>query len=284
MRRECDAGSAPGLGSDIGLNMRQLISRIEWAMAARNHGHVGSPEHTILGALWKAGDEERSRDMLNVCPHCGDYQVEREIIVDAEPDRGIAICGACGARLPFTRRPLFVVTGASGTGKTATCLQLMTLQSGFLSLESDILWGAIDVSEEAGVERYWNAWLRMVKNINQGPQSVILFGTLVPETLERQPERRYIGETHYLSLVADPEVQEHRLRARPAWRKSDAPDFIDEHVRFNRWLIDHATSGKPQWDVLDTTSGTATGTADEVLAWVSARQDRSAARTRSSLN
>ncbi|MDQ3656159.1 MAG: hypothetical protein M3457_13910 [Chloroflexota bacterium] len=124
----------------------------------------------------------------------------------------------------------------------------------------------------------------MVRNINQGPQSVILCGTLVPETLERQPERRSIGNTHFLALVADPEEQERRLRARPAWRESDDPAFIDDHLRFNRWLIDHATAGMPQWELLDTSRGTAVDTADEVLAWVSACQDRSAARTSSSLS
>lgn len=212
------------------------------------------------------------------------YQVEKQVTVQPDPGLGVAICGTCGARLPFIRRPLFVVTGASGTGKSATCLELMRRQTGLLALESDILWGAIDVSGEAGIDRYWNAWLRMIKNINQGPQSVVLCGTLVPETLERQLERRYIGDTHFLALIADPEEQERRLRARPAWRESDNPDFIDDHLRFNQWLIDHATAGTPQWELLDTSRRTAAGTAGEVLNWVSSRQDSSAARTRLSLS
>ena len=222
--------------------------------------------------------------MLNVCPVCGTYQVEKQVTVEPDPGLGAAICGSYGAKHPFIRRPLFVVTGASGAGKSATCLELMRRQTGLLTLESDILWGAIDVSGEAGIDRYWNAWLRMIKNINQGPQSVILCGTLVPETLERQPERRYIGDTHFLALICDPEEQERRLRARPAWRESDAPAFIDDHLRFNRWLIDHAAAGMPQWELLDTSRGTAATTADQVLAWVSRRQDSSAARTRSSLS
>ncbi len=206
--------------------------------------------------------------MFNVCPTCGMYEVEREVLADADHGFVTAICGSCGARIRFRRRPLYVVTGASGTGKTATCHELTKRQPGFLVLESDILWGVIDVPDEAGIDRYWNAWLRVVRNIHQGPQSVILCGTLVPEVLDRQPERRYIGETHYLALTADPNAQERRLRARPAWRESSEPAFIEEHLRFNRWLIEHAGAGAPSWALVDTTDQTVSQTADAVLAWI----------------
>ncbi len=211
------------------------------------------------------------------------YEAERDVVNDGAEDLGVVICSSCGVRLPFVQRSLFVVTGASGAGKSATCLELMSHQTGLLPLESDILWGAIDAEGDSGVDHYWNAWLRLVKNIHQGPQSVILCGTLVPGTLERQPERRYIGATHYLALVVDPAEQERCLRLRPAWRKSDDPSFIADQVQFNAWLIDHAVEGNPTWDLMDTTSRSPAACADAVLAWVR-RQDRSAARTTSSLN
>lgn len=222
--------------------------------------------------------------MFNVCPHCGMYEVEREVTAEADTGFAITVCGSCGGAIRFRRQPLFVVTGASGAGKSSTCHELAHRQTGFLILESDILWGAIDVSGESGTERSWNAWLRVVKNIHQGSQPVILSGTLVPETLERQPERRYIGDIHYLALVVDPGEQGRRLRARPAWRESFKPEFIEEHLRFNQWLVDHATSGTPRWTVTDTTGQTVTETADSVLQWVASCQDRSAARTSSSLS
>ena len=55
--------------------------------------------------------------MFNVCARCGEYVVEK--IVDAA--RSVAICPICGYEQPFLRQPLFVVTGASGAGKTAVC-------------------------------------------------------------------------------------------------------------------------------------------------------------------
>jgi broad-specificity NMP kinase len=222
--------------------------------------------------------------MLNVCPDCGMYDVDKQVIDVSECEASFAICGHCGARHPFIRRPLFVVTGASGAGKSATCLELMRRETGLVTLESDILWGAIDVSGDDGIDRYWNAWLRLVKNIHQGPRSVVLCGTVVPEVLERQPERRYIADIHCLALVADRDAQVERLVSRPAWRGSSDPAFIEEHVRFNQWLVDHAAAGTPAWALLDTTRRTPAATADAVQDWISGIQERSAVRTRSSLS
>lgn len=171
--------------------------------------------------------------MLNVCPHCGEYDVEKRVLIGPDGDASLAVCGSCGARHSFIRRPLYVVTGASGAGKSATCLELMHRMTGLLTLESDILWGAIDASGEGGLDRYWNAWLRLVKNIHQGTQSVLLCGSVVPETLERQPERRYLADIHYLALVIDRDAHVDRLLNRPAWRGSSESTFIDEHIRFN---------------------------------------------------
>ena len=211
--------------------------------------------------------------MFNVCPVCGVYEATREVIAAPDSDLACARCASCGAEIPFHQRPLFVVTGASGAGKSTIGLELMRRDTGFLALESDILWGAIDASNEAGLNRYWNTWLRMVKNIHQGNQSVILCGTVEPDRLERQVERRYIAQTHYLALVSDPDEQAQRLRLRPGWRDSSDPEFISRHVRFNQWFIDQAAVGEPTWSVLDTTNTSVADSADSVLDWVHKHQD-----------
>jgi broad-specificity NMP kinase len=206
--------------------------------------------------------------VFNVCPECGAWGVERVIEGTGDGVASVAICETCGARIAFARRPLFVVTGASGTGKTTVCRELMRRETGFVTLESDILWGSIDAADDAGLDGYWNAWLRLVKNINQAGRPVILCGTVLPERLERQPERRYVGDIHYLALVADPEDLARRLRARPAWRESGRTDFIEQHIAFNRWLVDHAEAAVASWSLLDTTGDTVAKSAARVLSWI----------------
>jgi len=210
--------------------------------------------------------------MFNVCPECGAWGVERTIEETGDRFQCAAVCDACGSRIPFIRRPVYVVTGASGTGKTSACRALTLRSDEFVVLESDILWGTMDVSDEAGLDRYWNAWLRLIKNLNQAGRPVILCGTVVPEQLERLPERRYLGQLHYLALVTEPEEHARRLRARPAWRESSDPDFIVRHTQFNEWLVANAGSSDPGWSLLETAGITPDQTADRILAWAMTRE------------
>jgi hypothetical protein len=77
--------------------------------------------------------------LFNVCPGCGGYSVDKRV----EPTSrmlAVAVCPACGHRHPFRRLPLFIVTGASGTGKTTVGLRLGAALSECVVLDSDILW------------------------------------------------------------------------------------------------------------------------------------------------
>ncbi|MEZ4831324.1 MAG: hypothetical protein R2873_04840 [Caldilineaceae bacterium] len=49
-------------------------------------------------------------------------------------------------------------------------------------------------------------------------------------------ERRYFSVVHYLALICDDDVLAARLQQRPAWRQSSHQPFIDDQLRFNRWL------------------------------------------------
>ncbi len=59
--------------------------------------------------------------MFNVCPQCGQYSDEKTI----DPQRPFAICPFCHHPHRFVQLPLFVVTGASGAGKSTIGLNLV---------------------------------------------------------------------------------------------------------------------------------------------------------------
>ncbi len=61
--------------------------------------------------------------MFNVCPRCGEYAVEKSI----DPSGSYAICPFCRYAHPFLQQALFIITGASGSGKTTVCLKLVSL-------------------------------------------------------------------------------------------------------------------------------------------------------------
>ena len=62
---------------------------------------------------WTMASSSRSSGLM-ICPRCG----ERHDVPEVDPAESVVVCGACGHRDPFRRLPLFVLTGASGTGKS----------------------------------------------------------------------------------------------------------------------------------------------------------------------
>jgi broad-specificity NMP kinase len=203
--------------------------------------------------------------MFNACAHCGEYVVEKT--VDAA--RSIANCPICGYEQPFLRQPVFVISGASGAGKTAVCRALMPeLRLRCVVLESDILWDAVDASAEDDYRRYRNVWLRLAKNIGQAGLPVVLCGTALSDQFERCSERRYFSMLHYLALVCDEEMLRERLRQRPAWRQSESAEFLERMTTFNRWLVEHAPTTTPPMTLLDTTADALDETVAKVARWI----------------
>jgi len=214
--------------------------------------------------------------MLNVCPRCGLYAEEKAI----RPGAGalsLAVCPHCGHSQPFRQLPLFVLTGASGSGKTAVCLELVDAQlrgepwvPGCVYLEQDILWRDEFVDPENGHRAFRNTWLRVAKNVGQGGRPVVLFGSAVPEQYEVCPERRYFAVVHYLALVCDDEPLRERLQARPEWRRSGDTAFLERMTAFNGWFWENGQSSQPAIELLDTSALSVRETARRVANWIRA--------------
>lgn len=201
--------------------------------------------------------------MFNVCPNCGEYRVDKIVL----PEGPYAVCPVCEYRHRFVRLPLFVVTGASGTGKTTTCLAAATSAKNFVVMESDILWVDEFNQSETDYRRYRELWLRVCKNISQAGKPVILCGSCIPSQFESCVERRYFSAIHYLALVCDDEALASRLRSRPAWRGTSDDEYIARHVEFNRWLKQNARSTEPPMTLLDTTEITVDESVERLLHW-----------------
>ncbi len=71
--------------------------------------------------------------MFLACPSCGEWSIER-LVADS-----MMVCD-CGYRHPIAFRPLLLVTGASGTGKTTIALRLAGTFTDAVVHDQDILW------------------------------------------------------------------------------------------------------------------------------------------------
>jgi 2-phosphoglycerate kinase len=211
--------------------------------------------------------------MFNVCPQCGEYCVEKTIELSGPGSARAAhaICPFCHYAHQFLQQPLFIITGASGAGKSTACLALVPILKECVVMESDILWGVIQATPEDDYRGYRNTWLRVAKNIGQSGKPVVLCGTAVPEQFEACSERRYFSTLHYLAMVCDDEVLVERLRHRPAWRQSDSTAFVERMLEFNRWLREHTDKTDPPMTLNDTSHRSLGETVEEVAYWIRQR-------------
>jgi len=210
-----------------------------------------------------------------VCQRCGAFSADAPVRADG-PGWAVVICPVCGHGGRLRRLPLFVVTGASGTGKTTTCEFLLHAFSEIVVLESDVLLATLKSFSEDDLQRYWNHWLRLIVHLHQAGKPVLLCGTVLPRHLESAPDRDGLDAIHYLALTCDDAEIRRRLGERPAWRGCDDA-FITEHVAFNQWWRDWKTLERHQdkkalsVNHLDTTDETPTRTAALVRTWVRER-------------
>ena len=205
--------------------------------------------------------------MFNVCPQCGQYSDEKTI----DPSGPFAVCPFCYHPHRFVQLPLFVVTGASGAGKSTIGLNLVKTFDRCVTMDNDMLWGAVPWSRGDDHRGYHNTWLRVAKNIGQSGRPVVLLGTMLPEHVEPCPERRYFARTPYLGVVCDDAVLAERLRERPRWRGSGTPTAIADMLRFNEYLKVHAPTVSPPLSLLDTTDMTVAESTQATIEWISAR-------------
>ena len=203
--------------------------------------------------------------MFNVCPRCEEYRADKII----EPEGAYAVCPNCNYRHKFLRLPLFVLTGASGVGKTTMCLALAGRAKDFVAMDSDILWSDEFDEPATNYRNFREAWLRICKNISQGGRPVVLCGVGKPAEFEQCVERRYFSEIYYLALVCNDEALASRLGKRPPWRGTAGDEQLKKHIAFNHWFKENARKTRPPMALLDTTERTVDESVEGVMRWIS---------------
>lgn len=178
--------------------------------------------------------------------------------VAVERHARVLCCPRCGDEQPVPDLPLFVVTGASGTGKSTVTGPLRRLLPDCEVFETDALLhvAALGLDTERGT------WLRLAHDIALNGRVTVLTGSFLPSQLEPLPGRKLIGPIRFCTLDCPDAVIAERLRSRPSWRGTSAETVVAEHQRFAAWLRTHI---QPCYDT--SLLGPAE-TAGQIAAWV----------------
>jgi hypothetical protein len=209
--------------------------------------------------------------MINICVQCGMNRADKLIDLTGP----FAICPECGYKHKFLYMPLFIISGPSGVGKSTVCNNLVNSCRDFVLLDTDILWRDEFNKPEDNYRNFFEMWLRLSKNISQSGRPVVLFGVGfgVPDNLEVCIERRYFSEIHYLAMTISDEVISERLNKRPEWRNTRRKEYIEDHQRFSKWLMNYNMNKKhPPITLLDVSGKSIQETSDEVSIWIRKKQ------------
>lgn len=177
-----------------------------------------------------------------------------------QPDRQARLlrCPGCGTGQRLAAYPLFVVTGASGTGKSTIVEPLRLRLTGCEVFDTDVILHVAAL----GWDTWRNTWLQLAHAIALNGRATVLCGSLVPAQLEALPARRLVGPAHFCNLDCPDAVLANRLRTRPAWRDLSSETKIAEHQHFAAWLRERIQP------TIDTSMLCPDDVADRVTKWI----------------
>jgi hypothetical protein len=192
---------------------------------------------------------------VHYCQRC-------DVAVAMQPGDHLAVCPTCGATESARRLPLFVVTGASGSGKTTVYPHLVATLPECVIFDVDWLIDSFAQACRPG-EIAWPAfrdgWLSIAHGVAQGGRHTVLLGPFMPEQLALLPARRWVTDIHFAVLDCTDDSRRARLTGRPPWRERS----IDEHIAFAAHL-------RKTIPTLISTDTSPTDAADRVADWVRA--------------
>jgi broad-specificity NMP kinase len=167
---------------------------------------------------------------------------------------------------PNRKLPLFIITGASGVGKSTTCEILFQNETEYIVMESDLLWHDIYNTPEDNYRKYRELWLGVCANISQIGKPVVLCGCVTPEQFDVCTGKELFTEIYYLAIVCDDAILENHMKE---GRKITDENWIKSSKEFNCWIKNNAK--EQNMYLLDTTELSPEQAAKEIKKWIKER-------------
>jgi RNase adaptor protein for sRNA GlmZ degradation len=174
--------------------------------------------------------------LFNICSQCGKLTVEPEAIIEEESY--YLVCSNCGAKTKFKRYPLYLILGASGTGKTTLCRKITGKFKDYITIDVDVfLRKEFDKTDNNFIE-FKNYCLNIANNLSQNGSPVLFFLQGIPNDFENSSERKFFTKIHYLFLVCDEEELLKRLQKKfgDSKKLTENRDQVEEIIKYNRKL------------------------------------------------
>ena len=203
---------------------------------------------------------------MNPCPKCG-FAFGHP---DKLPVEGIVTCPECGERYPVPWLPLFVITGAGGSGKTTVSDRLFGRLEECLILQADYL---LQVRQTFDTwDEYWHFMILQCMSLQRNERPVVLEGWVNPSLIMNSHRIRFFSAVHILLLTCDAAAQTDRLEARNTRsRENGQPESEIGMALTAAQVMRKEAEDFDNVTVLDTTNLTLEQTVDAAERWVRER-------------
>jgi dephospho-CoA kinase len=165
----------------------------------------------------------------------------------------------------MSKVPLYIVTGAKGTGKTTIIKDLRKLMPEYAVFDyDDIIEFINDDLRKFDKHKLLNIWLRVARNIAESGRKTIICGIIRPDDVEKCIDFDNFKHVYYLSLHCDDQTREIRLQK----RKRMTEKKLQRNNDFAKWLIEIADKYNPPMPIIDTSKTDVTKVAQQIREWI----------------
>lgn len=200
--------------------------------------------------------------MIAICPMCGNHNWDKEV------EENKIVCPKCGEKWSFIKKPLFILTGCSGIGKTTTAKEMQRLTTDFVILDADMFYNIMPHETEADNYEQVEQMESLSKNIMQCGKPVICTMAGNIDKLPHTYHSRFFNKIYVLALVCG----EQSLRKRMTeGRKITDEGWISSSIEYNHFFKTHKQIGDMGFETLDTDGRTVAEVAEAVLQWMKER-------------
>ncbi|WP_339224354.1 AAA family ATPase [Paenibacillus sp. FSL H8-0332] len=177
-------------------------------------------------------------------------------------------------RMMELKLPLFIITGASGVGKTTVMHELRKQLPEFVLFSTDDDHFGTTGKKLEYQDRY-NLLLHAAQAIALSGRGTVICGTMMPWDAKKCDAYSTFSELHFMNLHCDDATRNSRLRSREdaaTWTE----DMLRQHEVFAQWLLDHAeTDYEPPMPTFDSASTPPAQLAEQLKEYITLKWQES---------
>lgn len=164
--------------------------------------------------------------------------------------------------------PLFVVTGASGVGKTTTVRALQSIDREFVCLDSDLFYNIMPHETPEDYMAQTEAMMTFARDVMQCGKPTVWARAGNIDMLDKACGACFFSDIYVLALVCSEDELRRRMTV---GRGISDPGWVQSSVDYNRYFMEHSSIGSVPYETLDVTGMTVSEAASAAGCWMNGK-------------